>query len=220
MTITIYGLSDSASGEVRYVGRTSHSLRKRLTGHMNAVRLLGDRVAIGAWVRDRQGVAPDIFEIEQTTPERANELERFWIEYLTGIGCHLLNRARGGGALGFKRSSANRQAIGVASKARWARQRDEIVAAQNIGKADPAHRARLSRSITRRWEDPAYSAGLSRSHATKLSDGKVETIKRRLLAGEPQTKIAKDFGVDPSVVCHINRGRRWKHVSAIAQLGG
>lgn len=52
-----------------------------------------------------------------------------------------------------------------------------------------------------------------KSRAAKLTDEKVRTIKRRLAAGERHGPIAADFGVSPSTIGWIAKGRTWAHVA-------
>jgi len=50
--------------------------------------------------------------------------------------------------------------------------------------------------------------------SAKLSEADVIQIRGRLAAGERQYLIARSFGIDPSAVCNINRGKNWTHVRA------
>ena len=57
-----------------------------------------------------------------------------------------------------------------------------------------------------------YSKGSSRYNA-KLDETKVKLIKGLLKQGEKGTAIARNFGVDQSVISDIKRGIMWRHVS-------
>lgn len=52
----------------------------------------------------------------------------------------------------------------------------------------------------------------SKRYNAKLTEKDVKVIKRRLLKGEKPRIIAEDFGVDPTTISAINKGRNWKHV--------
>lgn len=54
------------------------------------------------------------------------------------------------------------------------------------------------------------AAGSKNGHA-KLNEAQVSEIRSRILSGERNVSIAKHYGVDPSVVSHIKRGKLWKH---------
>lgn len=56
---------------------------------------------------------------------------------------------------------------------------------------------------------PAFGSGHYRA---KLNEAAVGEILRRLATGEQQRLIAKEFGVDQSVISEINTGRKWRHV--------
>ena len=47
---------------------------------------------------------------------------------------------------------------------------------------------------------------------TKITAAQVSEIKRLLAAGQQLTKLAKMFDVSIQNICHISKGRTWKHV--------
>ena len=47
---------------------------------------------------------------------------------------------------------------------------------------------------------------------SKLTDDLVKTIITRCLAGEPQSVVARDYGVSGPAVTHIMSGATWKHI--------
>lgn len=51
-----------------------------------------------------------------------------------------------------------------------------------------------------------------RSIAAKLTESQVRQIKRRLLAGEGNKAISRDYGVSPSTIAEIKAGRSWGSV--------
>ena len=48
-----------------------------------------------------------------------------------------------------------------------------------------------------------------RNAASKLTEGQVRDIRRRLAAGESRRSLARAFGVDKRTVQFIERGRKW-----------
>ena len=56
------------------------------------------------------------------------------------------------------------------------------------------------------------SAKGEQNGSSKLSEGDVRDIRRRLAAGETQTAIAEVFGVHQTLIGFIARGVRWRHV--------
>jgi hypothetical protein len=58
---------------------------------------------------------------------------------------------------------------------------------------------------------PIYKG--SKHPNSKLNENKVKIIKQRLLNKERQTTIARDFGVDRTIIRDIKNGSIWKHVT-------
>jgi hypothetical protein len=52
----------------------------------------------------------------------------------------------------------------------------------------------------------------SQHHAAKLTDAAVREIKRRLSAGEVQSRLAEEFGVRPMCISATKHGKAWVHV--------
>lgn len=59
---------------------------------------------------------------------------------------------------------------------------------------------------------PPESGPGMKSPAAKLTDADVVKIKRRLLAGESRSSIARDFPVGASAIGEIAAGRSWSHI--------
>lgn len=95
--ISIYGLSDPRSGELRYIGK-SVSPRERLTTHIREARkgsVLHSRRWVAGLLAD--GAKPDMFIFEHCDDTAgANEAECFWIASMRLAGCDLTNRTFGG----------------------------------------------------------------------------------------------------------------------------
>lgn len=53
----------------------------------------------------------------------------------------------------------------------------------------------------------------SRHWLAKLTEDKVAQIRSRLAAGEKGNALAREYGVSPSVICVIRKGRAWNHVT-------
>jgi hypothetical protein len=112
----IYKLQDPDSLEVRYVGKTVHSLDRRLTSHMKP----NPTTYSGKWVNSllAQGKKPLITLIEEVGDEWP-ERERYWIGFYRDQGSRLTNLAEGGlGPSGFAHSDAAKLAISEALRKR------------------------------------------------------------------------------------------------------
>jgi hypothetical protein len=101
----IYTLSDPLTNEIRYVGKTVKSLKERLTGHLY---LRGKENNYRTnWIKSivKSGNIPIINQIDETTWDKSQELEKYWIKKFKNEGYRLVNLTDGGeGALGCKRS--------------------------------------------------------------------------------------------------------------------
>lgn len=53
-----------------------------------------------------------------------------------------------------------------------------------------------------------------RHSQAKLKNEEVLEIKKRILEGEMQSKIASDFNVSKALICCIKSGKRWNHLEA------
>jgi len=51
-----------------------------------------------------------------------------------------------------------------------------------------------------------------RNGRARLSEAQVATIKRRLLNGEYQRALAREYGMERSTIRMIAKGRNWAHV--------
>jgi hypothetical protein len=110
----IYGLCDPRTQELRYVGKTSRSLKKRLRGHLD--RSKKPRTHRDCWIRSllKQGIAPGIFEID-TVDGDGCESESHHIAYFKSIGCDLTNHTAGGeGAPGMRHGPVTRARMSAA----------------------------------------------------------------------------------------------------------
>ncbi len=90
--ISVYGLTDPRSGELKYVGATRRLLSVRLSNHISAIPSKGQSPRV-KWLRElvKQGLRPEIFTIEAVDDFQGAEAERFYIQYFRYIGCKLTN---------------------------------------------------------------------------------------------------------------------------------
>jgi hypothetical protein len=115
-------LGDPQTNEIRYVGKTTQSLRRRFLRHMATSDLKGPTHK-NNWVKSllKQGLAPILDVLEECVDVTSmNEAERFWIAYLRYVGARLTNATDGGDGLaaGSKRPAAVVEKIRRALKGR------------------------------------------------------------------------------------------------------
>lgn len=91
----IYGVCDPRDGSIRYVGRTSGPLKKRLGKHYYKAT---DGTHRGNWFVSihAAGTKPDAFVLEEVDAVDVNEAESFWIAYFRSVGADLVNSTSGG----------------------------------------------------------------------------------------------------------------------------
>lgn len=92
MGVYIYGLVDPRSGQIRYVGKTIRTPRKRLYQHLALAKMDGSS-AIGRWLIPllEEGYRPDIVILEEVLEDKASESEISWIKRLHSNDHPLVN---------------------------------------------------------------------------------------------------------------------------------
>jgi hypothetical protein len=159
--VSIYGLVDPRTNQLRYVGKTKKSLHKRLKNHVQDARY-GFKRHVCNWVGEllRLGLRPEIFVIEEVAGDWA-EAERFWIAYFRSIGAHLTNIAKGGqgdpGPEHFEK-------LRVLFKGRVFSEEHKRKIREGIARS----RAERSAAVKAVWADPAYRAKM-RGHLDRLA---------------------------------------------------
>ena len=117
----IYGLFDPFTKELRYVGKTEGTLKKRLREHISTARTLKTNDHRKQWILSvlKKGDKPEIGELEELfSHEELVEAEEFWIAYYKSVGCRLVNATGGGeGAKGYRHSPEVRRQMSDAKKA-------------------------------------------------------------------------------------------------------
>jgi len=106
MTILIYKLIDPKTNQIRYIGKTKKTLRKRLYEHLTK-RNLTPKTHKNNWIKQllSEGLKPIIETIEIVTELNWKEREIYHIKKLKSDGIKLTNTTDGGdGALGTKQS--------------------------------------------------------------------------------------------------------------------
>jgi hypothetical protein len=100
--VKIYVLIDPCTNLVRYVGATTQSLRRRLTGHIGDLKLKKANTYKINWIRELQslGLKPVIKLIEET--EDWIVREKFWYDYYKNSN---LTNSRDGGSGVFKKDT-------------------------------------------------------------------------------------------------------------------
>jgi hypothetical protein len=173
----VYGLYDPRTGELRYIGQTKQTLKKRLMAHLRQSNIArGHRSA--HWVQSL-GALPIICELGVAeTKDDLDRLETSLIAAYREKGVRLTNHADGGGGTsGFTHRKETRDRM---SLARAGRPKSEETKARmsESGKNDPQRVAACGRLGSSLAGKPK-----STEHRKKLS---------RALKGRPGRKISSE----------------------------
>lgn len=111
IAVSIYGLVDPRSNELRYVGKTSSDPLARVRTHLCRTSLKPKR-HISRWLTGllADGHKPEVFVIELVDEAEWQDAERFWIAYFRSLGARLVNITDGGeGVSGYRFSPERRE---------------------------------------------------------------------------------------------------------------
>ncbi len=201
--VHIYFLYESDTRAVRYVGKTEQKLSTRLVAHLRD-KTKCHRVN---WIRGliARGAKPEIEVLETIHGDHPwQESERYWISRLKELGAILVNGTSGGDGV---------RNVSPEGKAR-------ILAAHLGRKASPETCKKIS-DYRKTWRANSETrAAMSNAHKgrkitwigkiaeklRKLSPEDVETIRRRLEAGELNKDLAAEFKVHRTTLSKIKIG--------------
>lgn len=103
----IYKLIDPTSLEIRYIGRTKETLKRRLSKHLRDSKLQKSHKSNWIQFLLKNDLKPfiEIIETDIKSIDEANKLEIYYIKLYKEKGYNLTNSTDGGGgAMGFKHS--------------------------------------------------------------------------------------------------------------------
>lgn len=187
-TAVIYGLFDPLTTELRYVGKTLYSVKKRLKQHVFHTK----NSALKTWIDDlgAHGCRPEIAALEVVDSDEWQDAERFWIAYFRSIGANLLNAHEGGGA--SVRHSEETLAVVATKRRAWL--------------AIPKNRELLRQKSLDAWADPLKRQRMLSSQRAAITPELREMrseLKRRDWAENPDYRAnfaAAQAAVDRSAL--------------------
>jgi len=220
----IYGLyaDDDPDRVIRYIGKTSRDIGRRVKCHIYAARG-GARTPVAKWIRSHDEQISYIILEECDEYENLNHAERRLIaEYGTLTTQGGLNCTMGGdGSLGWVNGPEAIEKI--RAKALGRKMSPESVAKMVAARAGFKHSEETKRLFSEQRKGRKFSPeALERVNVTrargesnglsKLTEAQVLEIKARLWDGEGQYPIAAEFGVGPGSISAIATGRTWVQV--------
>jgi hypothetical protein len=151
-------------------------------------------------------------------------IERFWSKVSTGPDCWEWNAAKTGAgygvlSIGGKPCLAHRISYQIHH---GSLPKGEVIChtCDNPACVRPSHlfagtASENAKDMHRKGRSALQRGPLNRSHGeshhkAKLTATQAEEVLRRRTAGESGSALAKEFGITPTAVCSIYRGRNWK----------
>lgn len=86
--VSIYGLCDPRTSELRFIGATAQPLRQKLAKHLQDE----PNASLAYWITSlrNQHLVPEIFELESVEPSDWREAHEYWIAYFRSVEADLL----------------------------------------------------------------------------------------------------------------------------------
>jgi group I intron endonuclease len=94
--VLIYTLKDPIDGLIKYVGKTSQKLEKRLHAHISESKKKNDKKSNWINLLTKQGLKPIIEEIDEVSENNWEFWEKYWISQLKSWNIDLKNGNEGG----------------------------------------------------------------------------------------------------------------------------
>jgi group I intron endonuclease len=236
----IYGLLDPRTSELKYVGKTSRTLKRRLIEHLSRKELEYPCYKSN-WLKSliKEGFKPEIFCIEECSNESLNENEMFYVAYFKFLGCKLTNLTDGGEGLqpGYIPSKEIREKISKANtgKKRTPQQIEAMRERQKIISQNPdtymhlvewvkvngsPNLGRKASEETRRKQSEAKKGKkLSEEHKKKLC-GKVSPRRKPIIAISlkdgsridiESVQHSRFHGFNPKIVVGVLKKKKKSH---------
>lgn len=159
----IYVLVDPVSLMPRYVGKTSRTLKRRLSDHIQDAKK-GGKSHRANWIRQvlARGELPQIEAIEcgLWSVDNTNLRERYWIGNLRQLGYKLTNMTDGGDGGAMPMTVEHRAKLGLASKRAWSSEEYRAKALERYAdywRNNDRARAAVARQARERWADPEFA---------------------------------------------------------------
>ena len=201
----IYGLVDPQTGQLRYIGKSSHGLQ-RPKEHMCPGKLKREQTHKSHWIRHllSMGASPEILILEELfSYVELDEAEIRLIEYYTSIGCSLTNHTKGGdGVFGYKHTLDSRKKISEANKGRpLTEEHRKLISSIRTGKPlSEEHKKSIGRSSAGRTQSPEER--LKKSLAAKKRWASVP-VEDRKMSSEVKEKIS--LGLKGRIISEVQR---------------
>jgi hypothetical protein len=233
--VLIYALLDPRNLRIRYIGKTTQPLKRRLLGHVGSARQLMNGYPVVIWIRQllTLDMKPTIHLLEVTDLENWASRERYWIAYGYKRKWKLLNATNGGDSANgviqspetiakfSTRSRGENNPKAKLTEADVYAIREEYAQGQT-STAAIALRYDVSESniqMVVRGQTWKHVGGTIvpkgfDPHLILTADDVIE-IRRQAASGVSATEIAAIYNVSRSTINQITRGKLWADVGGV-----
>lgn len=221
----IYKLIDPRTDEIRYVGKTETTLKKRYSVHLRDAKN-GTEWYVSRWIRQllSYDMLPVMEVIEECFEETWAEREIYWIAYGRQMGWRLTNLTDGGdGTSGWVASEKTKRNISEAKKGKKnTDEHNRRIGEAKIGnqyhrghkhtnetllKIGEAQRGKKHTDEHRRKNSEAHQG--EKHPNAKLIEADVHGIRRMFCEGRKDKEIAEMYGVTAKTINMIRHGKAW-----------
>ena len=159
MDVTIYGLVDPRTNQIRYVGKTKQLLNKRLYKHIQDLK---NNHIKKEWIQDllNNGLKPLIIELEKCNNDVWVERENFWIKKLD----NLTNLTTGGEGSFFNDDIQKKISESVKKAWKTPEYRDQLIKKRKEYWSNPDNKKRQSECLK--------NVPISEEHKLKIKLGR------------------------------------------------
>lgn len=191
MSRIVYGLCDPRTGALRYIGKTTGSLKRRYNHHIsNAALAAAKKTHKSRWIMSLKslGLTPVVVVIRDGISDAdLNEAERHHIRQFKSAGCRLTNGTDGGdGASGYKHTRESKDKSSKSQKGRTLSIEHRLkisIAMKSHGKQNPEHVKKRTawmkgREISREHREKLRKANLGKKIPPSVRDKMADSIRR------------------------------------------
>lgn len=178
---SIYVLIDPLTNEVRYIGKTTMLLERRLHGHMTHLR--GNTPKVN-WIKKlKQSYQMPEIQVVQSfkdiSDDELNQCEIYWIKFYRESGCDLTNSTKGGEGLhGVKLSEEARLRMSKSHKGKKLSEQHRKNISLRMHNNANALGKKFSEETRMRMSKSRRGKKLSKEHCMKIKES---WIKRKLM---------------------------------------
>lgn len=205
----IYGVRCTCHPEdgIRYVGQTVISIQSRKSVHFWNARTKESRsyrAHFSNWIRKHGSENVEFFTLEETTEERIDEREIYWIARLREEGAKLTNLLSGGGqARGHKRPAYANSMRGE-NNPMFGKDRRELMKYARSFQKPPSEVTKA------KWSEQRKGEGNGRA---VLTEELVRELRKKENTYGMLSEWSREHGVTPQSAWAAYHGKTWKHVT-------